>query len=55
MEVDSQGNAYVTGTVANSLYKTNSDFVTIKYLSNGDQQWLPDTMGRATVGIKSAP
>ncbi len=40
LEVDLQGNAYVTGTAARSLYKTNSDFVTIKVLGNGTQKWV---------------
>lgn len=53
---DSQGNVYVTGS---SRYPgTSSDIITIKYASNGTQQWIarydnPDTsLADAGYGIK---
>jgi len=37
--LDGSGNVYVTGTTTKSSDKTNEDFRTIKYNSNGVQQW----------------
>jgi len=38
--LDSQGNVYVTGSSQTKGFKAGYDYVTIKYNSNGVQQWI---------------
>lgn len=46
--VDDAGNSYVTGS--SRLGGINTDYVTIKYNTNGVQQWLADYGGKAAQG-----
>lgn len=39
VEIDALGNIIVTGTLGNSLFNANSDMVTIKYNTVGEQVW----------------
>lgn len=38
--VDASGNIYITGTIGGDLFNPNSDFLTIKYNSAGNEQWV---------------
>ena len=49
--VDSAGNAYVTGSVET---ETDTNYVTIKYLSNGDSPWTAFYSGTAAGGHNEA-
>lgn len=40
LAIDESGNIYITGTVNAEVYSPNSDYVTIKYSSDGVEQWI---------------
>jgi len=40
LAIDESGNVYVTGTVNAEIYSPNSDYMTIKYNSDGIEQWV---------------
>jgi hypothetical protein len=40
LAIDESGNVYITGTVNAEIYSSNSDYVTIKYNSDGIEQWV---------------
>ncbi|NIA28734.1 MAG: hypothetical protein GWP06_02330, partial [Actinobacteria bacterium] len=40
VEIDALGNIIVTGTLGNSLFNPNSDIVTIKYYTSGEEAWV---------------
>ncbi len=40
LAVDASGNVAITGTIGSDLFNPKSDFLTIKYNSTGEQQWL---------------
>jgi len=40
MVVDDQGNVYVTGTIGAEIHNPNSNYATIKYATDGTEEWV---------------